>query len=323
MTPPLTGLGLGLLVCGRCRRTVRAVGAAARAVPAAGRGCTRASRTARDHGVFADHRGAVVHSRQPAARHAHPHLVQRRRRHHHERRHLAGASGFLADRGAGVLRQHRGAAAEAVALGEILLAVSRKAAAQRSAAQPPVPHRGVRRPLVDARRVRRLAARGAGAGPIARDLQVRPGALAFAAVVVLTMLAAQSFDERLLWDRQIRWLTARHTSRRRSAIGLTRYTRRLRLPYIWILPVIVVIAGVFVAVREKIERAPASRSRSTRPMIWSRTRPRSATRRWKSARSRRSMSPRTARRSSSRREFIATPPTIWLRTRASGWCGQE
>ena len=35
-------------------------------------------------------------------------------------------------------------------------------------------------------------------------VQVRPGALAFAAVVVLTMLAAQSFDERLLWDTPIR-----------------------------------------------------------------------------------------------------------------------
>jgi paraquat-inducible protein A len=31
-------------------------------------------------------------------------------------------------------------------------------------------------------------------------IEIRPGALAFAAVVVLTMLAAQSFDERLLWD---------------------------------------------------------------------------------------------------------------------------
>jgi paraquat-inducible protein A len=28
-----------------------------------------------------------------------------------------------------------------------------------------------------------------------------PGALAFAGVVVLTMLAAMSFDPRLLWDR--------------------------------------------------------------------------------------------------------------------------
>jgi paraquat-inducible protein A len=34
-------------------------------------------------------------------------------------------------------------------------------------------------------------------------VQVRPGAFAFAAVVVLTMLAAQSFDERLLWDAQV------------------------------------------------------------------------------------------------------------------------
>jgi paraquat-inducible protein A len=31
-------------------------------------------------------------------------------------------------------------------------------------------------------------------------VQVGVGALAFGAVVVLTMLAAQSFDERLLWD---------------------------------------------------------------------------------------------------------------------------
>ena len=28
-----------------------------------------------------------------------------------------------------------------------------------------------------------------------------PGAIAFAAVVILTMLAAQSFDPRLIWDR--------------------------------------------------------------------------------------------------------------------------
>jgi paraquat-inducible protein A len=34
------------------------------------------------------------------------------------------------------------------------------------------------------------------------SIQVRLGALAFAAVVVLTILAAQSFDERLLWDTQ-------------------------------------------------------------------------------------------------------------------------
>jgi paraquat-inducible protein A len=31
-------------------------------------------------------------------------------------------------------------------------------------------------------------------------IEIRPGTWAFAAVVVLTMLAAQSFDERLIWD---------------------------------------------------------------------------------------------------------------------------
>jgi paraquat-inducible protein A len=31
-------------------------------------------------------------------------------------------------------------------------------------------------------------------------VEPRPGALAFAAVVVLTLLSARSFDPRLLWD---------------------------------------------------------------------------------------------------------------------------
>jgi paraquat-inducible protein A len=35
-------------------------------------------------------------------------------------------------------------------------------------------------------------------------VEVRPAALAFAGVVVLTMIGAQCFDERLLWDAQPR-----------------------------------------------------------------------------------------------------------------------
>ncbi|WP_169569707.1 paraquat-inducible protein A [Sneathiella limimaris] len=35
-------------------------------------------------------------------------------------------------------------------------------------------------------------------------IEVGPGALAFAAVVVLTMLAANAFDPRLIWDQQVR-----------------------------------------------------------------------------------------------------------------------
>ena len=54
-------------------------------------------------------------------------------------------------------------------------------------------------------------------------------------------------------------------------------------------------------------RARALRSAFAPPMISSRTRPRSATKPWKSARSRRFTSPRIASRSSSRRRFIGTP----------------
>ena len=53
-------------------------------------------------------------------------------------------------------------------------------------------------------------------------IQVRPGALAFAAVVVLTMLAAQSFDERLLWDADIRWLSRPSFRRRAGPMGAGR-----------------------------------------------------------------------------------------------------
>ena len=35
------------------------------------------------------------------------------------------------------------------------------------------------------------------------EIQAGPGAVAFGAVVVLTMLASQSFDPRLIWDRAL------------------------------------------------------------------------------------------------------------------------
>lgn len=87
-----------------------------------------------------------------------------------------------------------------VALGELLIAVRRKSVrhpAQRSRLFRVVEFVGrwsmldvyAVALLVTLVQVRSLA-----------SIQVRPGALAFAAVVVLTMLAAQSFDERLLWD---------------------------------------------------------------------------------------------------------------------------
>jgi paraquat-inducible protein A len=87
-----------------------------------------------------------------------------------------------------------------IALGEILIAVTRKSVRQpqqRSRLFRIVEYVGrwsmldvfAMSLLVTLVQVQSLA-----------TVQVRPAALAFAGVVVLTMLAAQSFDERLLWD---------------------------------------------------------------------------------------------------------------------------
>jgi paraquat-inducible protein A len=91
-----------------------------------------------------------------------------------------------------------------IVLGEILLAVSRKSvrnAQQRSRLFRMVDFVGrwsmldvfAMSLLVTLVQVRTWA-----------TIHLEFGALAFAAVVVLTMLAAQSFDERLLWDAQAR-----------------------------------------------------------------------------------------------------------------------
>ena len=63
-----------------------------------------------------------------------------------------------------------------------------------------LPAGGTGRPLVDARYLRHHHAGRAGAVQRARHHQAGPGAIAFGAVVVLTMFAAMSFDPRLIWD---------------------------------------------------------------------------------------------------------------------------
>jgi paraquat-inducible protein A len=91
-----------------------------------------------------------------------------------------------------------------VALGEILYAVARKSpsnARQRSRLFRIVEFIG-RWSMLDVFAVSLLVAL-VQIRSLA-TVHVRLGALAFAAVVVLTMLAAQSFDERLLWDTQQR-----------------------------------------------------------------------------------------------------------------------
>jgi paraquat-inducible protein A len=91
-----------------------------------------------------------------------------------------------------------------IALGEILLAVSRKSVRhpqQRSRLFRIVEFVG-RWSMLDVFAVSLLVTL-VQIQSLA-TIQVRSGALAFAGVVVLTMLAAQSFDERLLWDAQAR-----------------------------------------------------------------------------------------------------------------------
>jgi paraquat-inducible protein A len=89
-----------------------------------------------------------------------------------------------------------------VALGEILFAVSRKSvrnAQQRSRLFRIVEFVG-RWSMLDVFAMSLLVALVQIQSFATVHLEL--GALAFAAVVVLTMLAAQSFDERLLWDAQ-------------------------------------------------------------------------------------------------------------------------
>lgn len=201
VTAPITGRSLGLRVCTRCRATIRAI-AAARAR------CPRC--------------GSPLHLRKPrsiattaallitaALLYIPANLLP-----------VMHTRTFLEDEDdtimSGVISlAHQGAwpiavlvffasivvpLLKLVALSEILIAVSRRSlqhAWQRSRLFRIVEFVG-RWSMLDVFAVSILVAL-VQIKSLA-IVEVRPGALAFAAVVVLTMLAAQSFDERLLWD---------------------------------------------------------------------------------------------------------------------------
>jgi paraquat-inducible protein A len=205
MTVPVTGQSLGLLVCTRCRATVRAVG-------------TERSRCPRCH--------APLHARRPHSLATTAALVVTAAvlyipanvlpvMHTHT---------FFSDEDdtimSGVISlAHQGSwpiallvffasivvpLLKLVALGEILFAIWRKSVRdpqQRSRLFRIVEFVG-RWSMLDIFAMSLLVAL-VQIQSLA-TVEVRPGALAFGAVVVLTMLAAQSFDERLLWDGQSR-----------------------------------------------------------------------------------------------------------------------
>jgi paraquat-inducible protein A len=205
MTVPVTGQSLGLVVCTRCRATVRALGA-------------ERSRCPRCH--------APLHARKPHSLATTAALVVTAAvlyipanvlpvMHTHT---------FFSDDDdtimSGVISlAHQGSwpiallvffasivvpLLKLVALGEILFAIWRKSVRdpqQRSRLFRIVEFVG-RWSMLDIFAMSLLVAL-VQIQSLA-TVEVRPGALAFGAVVVLTMLAAQSFDERLLWDRQSR-----------------------------------------------------------------------------------------------------------------------
>jgi paraquat-inducible protein A len=201
MSTAVTGRSLGLFVCTRCRATVRALAAAAQRCP-------------RCH--------SPVHARRPNSLSTTASLV------------IAAALLYIPANVLPVMRTHTFFSDEddtimsgvislaqsgswpvavlvffasivvpllkLIALGEILIAVSRKS---------------IREPQQRSRlfRIVEFVGRWSMLDVFAMSLlvalvqvqslatvEVRPAALAFAGVVVLTMLAAQSFDERLLWD---------------------------------------------------------------------------------------------------------------------------
>jgi paraquat-inducible protein A len=201
MSTAVTGRSLGLFVCTRCRATVRALAAAAQRCP-------------RCH--------SPVHARRPNSLSTTASLV------------IAAALLYIPANVLPVMRTHTFFSDEddtimsgvislaqsgswpvavlvffasivvpllkLIALGEILIAVSRKSIRdpqQRSRLFRIVEFVG-RWSMLDVFAMSLLVAL-VQVQSLA-TVEVRPAALAFAGVVVLTMLAAQSFDERLLWD---------------------------------------------------------------------------------------------------------------------------
>ncbi len=205
VAPPATGRSLGLLVCMRCRATVRAIGAEQSLCPRCEaplyvRRPHSFSTTAallitaallyipanflpvmRTHEIFSDDDDTILSGVISLA---------------HQGSWPIALLVFFASIVVPLLKL--------VALGEILLAIARgrvRNPRQRSRLFRMVEFVG-RWSMLDVFALSLLASL-VQIQSLA-IVQVRPGAFAFAAVVVLTMLAAQSFDERLLWDAETR-----------------------------------------------------------------------------------------------------------------------
>ena len=86
-------------------------------------------------------------------------------------------------------------------------------------------------------------------------IKAGPGAIAFGAVVVLTMFAAMSFDPRLIWDA----MEPDHVRPPRppelpEAVATRR--SRWRMQLVWLVPLVAVLIGGWLAVQSILEKGP-------------------------------------------------------------------
>jgi paraquat-inducible protein A len=201
VTTPATGRSLGLVVCTRCRATIRATGTGSSRCPR----CSSPLHSRKPHSLATTAALLItaallyIPANLLPVMHTHTFFED------DDDTIMSGVIS-LAHQGAWPIAVLVFFASivvpllKLVALGEILIAISRKSvrnAQQRSRLFRIVEFVG-RWSMLDVFAVSILVAL-VQIQSLA-TVEVRPGALAFAAVVVLTMLAAQSFDERLLWD---------------------------------------------------------------------------------------------------------------------------
>ena len=86
-----------------------------------------------------------------------------------------------------------------------------------------------------------------------------PGVLFFAAVVVLTMLAAESFDPRLIWDsgsEQRGTRMAESTDRDDLPQATVVPKKRLRISVVWIIPLLAAVVAIGIAVQRILSEGP-------------------------------------------------------------------
>ena len=87
-----------------------------------------------------------------------------------------------------------------------------------------------------------------------------PGVLFFAAVVVLTMLAVESFDPRLIWDpckfKKRSNMPDNDNTIPQAPEAKIVTKKRTRLSFVWIFPLVAAVAGVWVAVNKIRSEGP-------------------------------------------------------------------